>query len=253
MPVRVAIPVPTSFDLAYNQRCWPTYADAIRASGGEAVEIPLGLTAPSLTALVDTCQGILLPGSPADVAPARYGQDTDEASSPADAAREDVDLFLLDRAYAQRKPILGVCFGCQILNVYCGGTLLQDLAIIPVNHPSARGVVIAHAAAIAPNSLLASVISRDEAPETDGFLRLPVNSSHHQAVGVVGQGLLVAARCPQDAVIEAVEGPNRETHFVLGLQWHPERTQVESPSSRRVFRRFVEEAERWMHGIERTL
>ena len=76
----------------------------------------------------------------------------------------------------------------------------------------------------------------------DGYLRLPVNSSHHQAVGIAGHELRVSARCPQDAVIEAVEGPTLANHFVLGVQWHPERTCDSSATSRAIFARLVQEA-----------
>lgn len=249
--MRIAIPCPTSTDLAYNRRCWPAYAEAVRSNGAEAVEIGLNLAPDDISALAASCQGILLPGSPADVTPAKYGQGVDEAASPADIFRESVDIFLLEHAHLHTKPVLGVCFGCQILNVYRGGTLVQDLAALPVNHPSARGVVVAHTVAIAPNSLLASSIDTLEAPELDGYLRLPINSSHHQAIGIVGDDLRVSGRCPQDAVVEAVEGSNPEKHFVLGIQWHPERTLAESSSSRAIFRRFVDQAKRWTETPER--
>ena len=184
--MRIAIPVPTSADPAYNQRCWPSYAEAVRAQGAEPVEVSLNLSPQQLQVLATSCQAILLPGSPADVSPQRYGQATEEHTSPADPLREATDLFLLDHAYSLKKPVLGVCFGCQILNVYRGGTLLQDLAILPVNHPSARGVAVAHQVLVASVSLLASVTEAEEAPRLDGFLHLPVNSSHHQAVGIAG-------------------------------------------------------------------
>ncbi len=245
MVPRIAISIPTSFDLDYNRRSWPAYAEAIRTHGAEPVEIPLNLTPASLAALVATCDAILLPGSPADVSPSRYGQEADEASSPADLPRETTDLVLLEHASAAKKPILGICFGCQILNVFHGGTLIQDLAAMPVNHPSARGVITAHTAAIAPNSLLGSILDPIEAPEIEGFLRLPVNSSHHQAVGIAGQSLRISARCPQDAVVEAIEGPASADHFVLGIQWHPERTLESSATSRLLFARLVNEATRW--------
>ena len=246
MSVRIAVPCPTSSDPSYNRRCWSAYADAVRVNGAVAVEIGLDIAPDDLSALASSCQGILLPGSPADVTPTRYGQEAGDACSPADPPREDVDLFLLEHAHAHAKPVLGVCFGCQILNVYRGGTLLQNLAVLPVNHPSARGVVVAHTVAIAPNSLLASVIHPQEAPESDGYFRLPVNSSHHQAIGIVGQNLRVSGRCPQDAVVEVIEGSEPEKHFVLGVQWHPERTFAESASSRSIFQRFVSEARSWV-------
>jgi putative glutamine amidotransferase len=244
MPPRIAIPIPTTSDLPYNQRSWPAYASAVRTHGAEPVEIPLNLSPQELATLIATCDAILLPGSPADVNPARYGQAVEEASSPADLPRETTDLVLLEHASITRKPVLGICFGCQILNVFHGGTLIQDLATIPVNHPSARGVIVAHTAAVAPASLLGSILDPAEAPETDGFLRLPVNSSHHQAIGIAGQELRISARCPQDAVVEAIEGPDPAEHFVLGIQWHPERTTETSATSRLLFARLVHEAAR---------
>ncbi len=243
--MRIAIPLPTTANLAYNQRCWPSYAEAVRAQGAEPVEVPLNLSARDLTALAESCQAILLPGSPADVAPERYGQKTEEHTSPADPQREATDMLLLEHVFLVHKPVLGVCFGCQILNVHRGGTLLQDLATIPVNHPSARGVAVAHEVLIATASLLASGTDGAEAPERDGFLHLPVNSSHHQAIGIAGEGLRVSARCPQDKVVEAVEGANPDEHFVLGVQWHPERTTEISATSRNLFARLVAEAAKW--------
>ncbi|HTD97121.1 MAG TPA: gamma-glutamyl-gamma-aminobutyrate hydrolase family protein, partial [Edaphobacter sp.] len=145
--------------------------------------------------------------------------------------------------------ILAICFGTQSLNVWRGGTLVQHLAPMPVNHPAGKSVAIAHTAAVAPDSLLGTIISSEEAPEQDGFLRLPINSSHHQAIGIPGDGLRIAARCPQDAVIEAVEGgqsPDATSHhFVLGIQWHPERSYDISPASRALFQRFITEAAAW--------
>ena len=85
----------------------------------------------------------------------------------------------------------------------------------------------------------------------DGFRRLPINSSHHQAIGIPGAELRITARCPQDAVIEAVEGPYSPehdlSHFVLGVQWHPERTTASSATSRAIFSRLSNEAIAW-HG-----
>jgi gamma-glutamyl-gamma-aminobutyrate hydrolase PuuD len=85
---RIAIPVPTSMDLEYNRRAWGQYAVAVERSGGEAVEVPLD-AAPAATArLIAECQGVVLPGSGADVNPQKYGQEPVEECAPADAARE---------------------------------------------------------------------------------------------------------------------------------------------------------------------
>jgi putative glutamine amidotransferase len=247
---RIAIPLPTSTNAEYNHRSWPSYASAVRASGGEPVEIPLNATPVEIANLINTCQGVLLPGSPADVNPQKYGQDPIPECAPADHPRENVDELLLQDAHNLYKPIFAICYGVQILNVWRGGTLVQDLNILPVNHSAGGKVAIAHTAAIAPESLLGTVLTRDEATEQDNFLRLPINSSHHQAIGIPGDGLRVSARCPQDAVIEAVEGgqatEGATAHFVLGVQWHPERSYDISPTSRALFDRFIAEAIAWI-------
>jgi putative glutamine amidotransferase len=256
MKPRIAIPVPTSTNLEYNGKSWPEYAEAVTRAGGEPVAIPLNATPRETADLINTCHGVLLPGSPADVNPQKYGQDPVPECSPADPGRENVDELLIQDAHNLYKPILAICFGTQSLNVWRGGTLVQHLVPMPVNHPAGRTVAIAHTAAIAPDSLLGTILTaagastpEAEASEQDGFLRLPINSSHHQAIGIAGDGLRISARCPQDAVIEAVEGGQASegatTHFVLGVQWHPERSYDLSPASRALFDRFIAEARTW--------
>jgi putative glutamine amidotransferase len=253
---RIAIPLPTSTNADYNQRSWPQYAACVERSGGVPVEIPLNATPVEIANLINTCQGVLLPGSPADVNPQKYGQDPIPECAPTDNPRENVDELLLQDAHNLYKPILAICFGIQILNVWRGGTLVQDLSPLPVNHSAGSKVAIAHSAAIAPESLLGNVLTPAEAPEQDNFLRLPINSSHHQAIGIPGDGLRVSARCPQDAVIEAVEGgqatEGATAHFVLGVQWHPERSYDISPTSRALFDRFIAEAIAWIPRIIHT-
>src|SRR5580692_8714278 len=247
---RIAIPLPTSTDVTYNKRSWPQYATAVRRSGGEPVEIPLLATPVEIANLINTCQAVLLPGSPADVNPHKYGQDPIPECAPTDNPRENVDELLLQDAHNLYKPIFAICFGIQILNVWRGGTLVQDLTILPVNHSAGSKVAIAHSAAVAPESILGTLLTTEEAPEQEDFLRLPINSSHHQAIGIPGDGLRISARCPQDAVIEAVEGSqdphNPNVHFVLGIQWHPERSYDISPASQALFDRFIAEATAWV-------
>jgi putative glutamine amidotransferase len=249
---RIAIPVPTSTDVPYNHRSWPSYATAVTRSGGEPVAIELGASPAEIRTLVASCDGVLLPGSPADVDPALYGADRDPASAPADPAREAMDYLLLDHAEKHAKPVLGICFGVQSLNAWRGGSLIQDLAPLPVNHSAGSKVAIAHTALVAPDSILASLLTPEEAPEVDGFLRLPINTSHHQSVAAPGAGLRIVARCPDDGVIEAVEidpensvfhvEHRQHPQFVLGVQWHPERSFEISAASRALFQRLVGEA-----------
>ena len=145
------------------------------------------------------------------------------------------------------KPIFTICFGTQMLNVWRGGTLVQHLTGEAVNHRQ-RGVVVAHIAAVALDSLLGELVSDEEVTERDGALLLPVNSSHHQAIATAGDGLCVSARAPGDGVVEAIENTpdGLGGSFVLGVQWHPERTFDESAASRALFARFVAEAAAWV-------
>ena len=258
MNPRIAIPVPTTIDLAYNQRSWPSYTSAVARAGGEPVEIDIAASPAAIRALAATCDGVLLPGSPADVDPALYGQERDPATNPADPAREQADRILLEDAEDHRKPVLGICYGVQSMNVWRGGSLVQDLTQLPVNHEAGSKVAIAHAAIIAPDSLLGSLLDSSEAPPSGDFLRLPINTSHHQSVAAPGQGLRIVARCPDDGVIEALEldpssglfhveqssgEPEPQTPwFLLGVQWHPERSYEISAASRALFARLIAEA-----------
>ena len=242
---RIAIPVPTSAELDYNARTWPKYAAAVTEAGGEAVQVPLSLSPGEIAKLATSCQGILLPGSAADVNPAKYGEARQPETAAADLARENVDELLLQDAHNLHKPLLAICYGLQMLNVWRSGTLVQHLIPVPVNHRAGASVSVAHSAAIQPISHLAEMVeSSSELTHGADFLRLPINSSHHQAIGIVGDGLKVVARCPQDAVVEAVEG-SQPDHFVLGVQWHPERSTETSEASRLIFKAFLQAVTAW--------
>ena len=244
---RIAIPVPTSSDEAYNQRSWPMYAAAVKEAGGEPVRVELSASERHLREAARSCSGILLPGSGADLLPSLYGAEPDPATNKADEGREAADWALLEEAERNRLPVLGICYGLQSLNVYRGGSLVQDLMPVPVNHSAGRSVAIAHAADVAKQSLLGSLLTTDEAPAAqDGFLRLPVNSSHHQAIAQPAPGMRVVARCPEDGVIEAIEAEYdpKNPWFFMAVQWHPERSTDISAASRSIFSRLVAEAKR---------
>jgi putative glutamine amidotransferase len=244
---RIAIPIP-SMDPEYSSQAWIQYASAIERSGGEAVEVPLGEPPAATAKLIAGCQGILLPGSGADVNPQKYGQEPIAECAPADLARENVDELLLQDAHNMGKPIFTICFGTQMLNVWRGGTLVQHLAAGTVNHKAGRKVPIAHIAAVSTDSLLGKMVAVGEITEQDGSLLLPVNSSHHQAIGTAGDGLRVTARTPEDGVVEAIENTPEGLggSFVVGVQWHPERTFDDSAVSRALFARFIAEAAAWV-------
>ena len=231
---RIAIPEPTSTDPAYNERSWPQYARAIEATGGIAVRIPLHTEPAVVAQLVASCQGVLLPGSPADVNPQKYGETAIPECAPADPAREAVDELLLQDASNLHKPLLGICYGFQSLNVWRGGKLIQDLAT-PVNHKPGREVREAHKIDLDQESQLAGILA--------GNRPLTVNSSHHQAVKQAGDGLTVVGTSPEDGIIEAVEGSAGQ--FLIGVQWHPERLFDADLASQTLFGAFVKAAAQW--------
>jgi putative glutamine amidotransferase len=237
---RIAIPVPLSRDPEYVERSLPQYERAVELAGGEPVRIPLDRSPAELGELIETCRGVLLPGSGADIDPAEYKAQLSPKTHPADPKRHAVDWALLEDAFRQRKPVLGICYGLQSLNVYCRGSLIQHIES-PVNHAVGRKAAIAHDVEIDSNSLLAKLVkhSNRQASGSGQCLAIPVNSSHHQSAEVVGEGLRIVARCPQDGIIEALEGTAPE-HFVMAVQWHPERSVDADEPSRAIFKGFVE-------------
>src|SRR5580692_7125318 len=239
MRPRVAIPVPHSGDPEYAGRALPQYERAVELAGGQPVAIPLGGNIADIKTLIAGCNAVLLPGSRADVDPAKYRAVRDPKTADADVHRDDVDELLLQEAYAQRKPVLGICYGLQILNVHRAGSLVQHIES-PVNHEAGRKVAVAHDVVVDAGSLLHGIVRESGASKA----RVPVNSSHHQSADAIGEGLRVSARCPEDGIIEAIEGTDPD-HFVLAVQWHPERSVNEDAASREIFRALVRAGEKW--------
>ena len=241
MTVRIAIPEPTSADTEYNQRSLPPYLAALQSAGATPIVVPLHERQDRVARLLNGVQGILLPGSRYDVDPQRFGEDRIPACGPADPVRTAVDELLIQDAFSLHKPILAICHGAQTLNVWSNGSLYQDLQTqigAAVNHSPGRDIVEAHSIRITPGSKLASLLPPGDPAEPK------VNSSHHQAIHRVGGNLRATAASPADGVVEAVE-LNSSSHFVVGVQWHPERTYTASAFSRAIFTAFVHAAEAW--------
>ncbi len=235
---RIAIPVPTSGNDAYNDRCWQQYATAVEAVGGEAVRVSLMLAPSDAATLISTCAAVLLPGSPADVHPQKYGQESRPETAAPDLAREATDELLLQDAFHLRKPLLGVCFGLQMMNVWRGGSLVQHLQTGTPHAPAADQQPLQHMLELQPAAtLLRSFYAGSAAPT--------INSSHHQAVDRPGDGLQIAALSTGDHVVEALEGTEQEQQFVLGVQWHPERSWETDQPSKEIFTALVAAAHRW--------
>jgi putative glutamine amidotransferase len=251
---RIAIPVPHSGDREndreYAERALPQYEEAVRGAGGEPVRIELDQTPAQVMKQIERCDAVLLPGSRADVDPRKYGAGRHRKTAAADPKRDAADELLLRDAYKTRKPVLGICYGLQSLNVYRSGTLVQHIesAIVDseivgskINHSAGRAVAKAHMVKIEPESRLAEIVGA----ALRGQRTLAVNSSHHQSANSVGDGLRVVARSPEDGIIEALEGTAPD-HFVLAVQWHPERSVNDGPelaeSAHAIFRAFIEAA-----------
>lgn len=235
--------MPHSTDLEYSERAIPQYERAVSLAGGEPVRIPLDRTSQQLKDLIASCDGVLLPGSNADVDPSRFHQQKSQRTAAADLRREAIDDLLLEDAYAQGKPILGICYGLQSLNVFRKGSLIQHIPdFLPeatrgkVNHEAGKTVPIAHKVEISENSQLAKLI--ENGTDAAGPLIVPVNSSHHQSADAIGEGLRIVARCTDDSIIEALEGTSSD-HFVVAVQWHPERSVDDDEPSRAIFRALI--------------
>lgn len=239
---RIAIPLPHSLDAAYAQRALPQYERAVEMAGAEPVKVALDQNTEDISRIIADCDAVLLPGSNADIDPRKFGATRSPHTAPADPRRDVVDELLLRDAYREKKPVLGICYGLQSLNVFRGGSLVQHIPdFLPhdlrgkVNHEAGKTIAVAHAVELESSSKFVDILGRNG--------NLPVNSSHHQAADAIGVDLKVVARCAEDGIIEALEGTTPD-HFVLAVQWHPERSVDDDEASRAIFRALVEAAKR---------
>jgi putative glutamine amidotransferase len=231
---RIGVPWRTSVEEMNGRRgAYEKYLRAVRAAGGDPVEISLSLSPAEFSRKAESLGGFVLPGSPHDIEPRRFGSRGHPQDTRADKRREHTDDALLDHALATGKPVLAICYGAQSLNVHLHGTLVQDI-------PSEMQNPIDHdGGAHRDESLHVIRLQSARLVELAGAPTARVNSSHHQSVGKPGRGLRVSARTA-DGVIEALEwtaGPG----WALAVQWHPERM-PDDPFASAIFRRLVSEA-----------
>jgi putative glutamine amidotransferase len=214
-----------------NQR----YILATTIVGGVPWMVPLlDDDADTLRAIYDRLDGILIPGG-VDMDPATFGESRHPRLGAVDPARDRVEMMLTRWAMEDRKPLLGLCRGIQVINVALGGTLYQDIAAqMPeaIKHdyfPTAGfdRTHLAHEVALTHGTRLRSVM---ECP------KLLVNSMHHQGIKALAPELVPAATAP-DGLIEAVESGSE--HFMVGVQWHPEVFEMTNPHTRPLFNEFV--------------
>ena len=222
-----------------------TYIDAVRMAGGIPVLIPILRDSVTVSELVHHLDAIILSGGE-DIDPQYFGEEHLPGLGTVNAPRDTFDVLLIRTALRQRKPLLGICRGEQVLNVVLGGTLWQDIpSQIPasqLHHRQAEPSTVAtQTIAIDPTSRLSKIL---------GTTQIAVNSHHHQAVKDIAPGLVVTART-EDGVVEAYEGiPAAKDPYgqpfgnrILAVQFHPESfTQAGDPTFLQVFRDLVARA-----------
>jgi putative glutamine amidotransferase len=206
----------------------------IRKLGATCVLLPTLHDKETALGLLDSCDGVLLPGSVHDLDPSCYGESPDANYHVIDPTHDETDLFLV-RAAAQRKiPFLGICRGMQAMNVAFGGGLIQKIRGTGIDHYCGlpcdgrrNDPPFVHPVTVKQGGALAKIL--------DGCGPLAVNSMHNQAAKEIGEGLVIEAEAP-DGIVEALSYPAAETFF-MGVQWHPE-CAAENPASVRLFDAF---------------
>ena len=194
------------------------YRQAVLHVGGEVRIVDASMAAGEV---IDGIDGLLLTGGE-DIAPARYGEAPHPSVVDVDPGRDEFEIALVGEARRRNVPIFAICRGIQVLNVACGGTLVQDIPSEVAGALEHRWTVpphkpydLAHEVWIDKDTLLARLL-RERLSDTDAC---EANSRHHQAVKKVAEGFRVSATAP-DGIIEAIEDPS--ARFCLGVQWHPE-------------------------------
>lgn len=208
------------------------YSDAIIRAGGIPVVIPVSEDEEYLKDLADRLDGLLISGGN-DINPLLYDEIPDEHTGVVTPKRDFQEMFLLDYFYNNtKKPILAMCRGMQLVNVYFKGTLILD---IPTAGYRSHSINImdstkpVHSIKIKKDSLLYEIMESE---------KTLVNSLHHQSVDKLGDGL-VAVASSDDGIIEAFEIENVEERFLLGLQWHAENISKKVDSHQKIFNYFI--------------
>ena len=212
------------------------YFTALTFVGAAPVMIPLlAQDEESIRAVYERIDGVFLAGG-VDVDPASYREDKLDVCGRTDPDRDRVELMLARWAIEDGKPLLGVCRGLQVINVACGGSLMQDVEnespnYIKHDYFPTQGYArdyLAHAADVQPGSEMERVFQAK---------RIQVNSMHHQGIKKLGDDLVATIHSP-DGLIEGVEGTSGS--FLMGVQWHPEMLVESDEGTRRLFAAFVD-------------
>lgn len=211
------------------------YSEAVEAAGGAPLHISLIPEPDYIEDVVARLDAVLLPGSASDVDPALYGREPHARLGSVHPLKDSTDMLVLKASEARGLPLLAICFGMQVWNVYRGGTLIQDIESkvsgALKHEQGAPRERHSHGLKIKPESLCARLA---------GGETLRVNSHHHQALETIGRGLEATAWSP-DGLVEAVED-TREGLWAVGVQWHPEIGWRTDDFSRALFEAFISAA-----------
>lgn len=217
--------IPEAGERAYELICDHRYAAALKAAGGYPVLLPISARGDVVRKYLDGIDGLIIVGGE-DVDPRLYGEKPKPGTGAAFGPRLRFERMLYSGARRRKIPVLGICYGMQLVNVLEGGTLHQDIrrdARSPRNHRDKRNPN--HSVRIDRGTRLARAL---------GATSLRVHSDHHQAVAEVARGFQPVAFAP-DGIIEAIEGAS---DMILAVQWHPERI-LPSRATRNLFRYFT--------------
>lgn len=204
------------------------YADAIERAGACPVFLPLSCSEDLIKTIAKKINGLLISGG-GDIDPRVYGNPPfpslakgEGGLKPVSDKRFYFEKKLLKEIMTLKKPVFGICYGMQFMNVFLGGTLYQDLLM---QGPKTDNHKSGHMIKIYNKSRLYYILGED---------CIRVNSSHHQGINKIGKGLIISAYSP-DKVVEAIE--LKDHPFFIGVQWHPER--LSDKHSQRLFRYFI--------------
>lgn len=227
------------------------YIDALVKHGASVVRLSVRDTPEEVDRKLSMASGILLPGG-FDIEPSRYHEAPDKKLEKTDAALDALEFRALSFARDRQMPVLGICRGCQALNVFYGGSLYQDIPSQytqrpPVQHRrSINLLVYKHAAACYHDVLIEKNTELARLLKTKGTL---VNTYHHQAAKLIARGFIVSARST-DGVVEAIEHMDNGA-YILGTQFHPEKMLDEAPAMEGIFKAFVDKASAWHDRVSR--
>lgn len=210
------------------------YVDAVIRAGGVPLIIPFSTDKEVIISQAQLIDGLILSGGH-DISPYNYGQEPSQKIGETFPERDTYEIILLEESKKRNIPILGICRGFQLINVAAGGTLYQDLSLIPGNilkhNQVSNPTLKTHKVEIKENSFISSIFGKETM----------VNSFHHQVINKVANDFIVVAKA-SDGVVEAIE--HKTYKFLVAVQWHPEMLAVNCEKARELFSKFVEEAKK---------